>query len=302
MLFFNKFRKVILVSEVVKVTDIIGVREHKTLKGQTLFPVFYEAVEEYHNVLAAGDFNTMFNFLTSEETANKVATNIRNLAMKLNNGVLPDNLDVLPLSLYETFTKEQHQVILTVTVPLEGSKKRQNYDSGFLSLRKTISKTLAHAYHLPINSNKQTKLIEKMLEFSGQSSQTAVKSVKNILGLRLMNVYLIYIASFGTFVTTALALQQPAIVFVASLIGFLGLVPATIMGPSVNDSVSLKKNKTVSFSWGACKKLLQSTVSEYGTLIKPSLASMEGLLLQESSLVDDLIIVQENKTGIQNSR
>lgn len=302
MLFFNKFRKVILVSEVVKVTDIIGVREHKTLKGQTLSPVFYEAVEEYHNVLATGDFNTMVNFLTSEETANKVATNIRNLAMKLNNGVLPDNLDVLPLSLYETFTKEQHQVILTVTVPLEGSKKRQNYDSGFLSLRKTISKTLAHAYHLPINSNKQTELIEKMLEFSGQSSQTAVKSVKNILGLRLMNVYLIYIASFGTFVTTALALQQPAIVFVASLIGFLGLVPATILGSAVNDSVSLKKNKTVSFSWGAYKKLLQSTVSEYGTLIKPSLASMEGFLLQESSLVDDLIIVQENKTGIQNSR
>ena len=93
-------------SEVVKVTDITGVREYKTLKGEVLSPVFYEAVKEYHDFLATASLESAKTFIVSVESTQEVIDRVRELAIKLNGGLLPEDLTILPKELYNALLED----------------------------------------------------------------------------------------------------------------------------------------------------------------------------------------------------
>ena len=289
------FRKAILVSEVVKVTDITGIREHKTLKGEVLSPVFYEAVKEYHDFLANASFESARTFVLSQESTQEVIDRIQTLAIKLNGNVLPEDLTILPKELYSSLLKEDFkQIILATSLPPEGSQSRENYDSLFKEFTHHVTRMLANAYRLPTNLNSNSYNIQTTLELVEPRKQVE-KKLSRLLAVKRTNIFLVFLSSYATVVGSLSLLSDPYLWVYGGMMGVIFGGVSTVM---VISSAELKENKkgALGFVWGIGSNKFKETKLNFKEHVKPQLASMESYLLQEGSAVEELFTVQRKET------
>ena len=263
------------------VEEVVGSLPYKTLKGNKLSPVFYEAVQEYHDALAVGNLDKLLSFVVSKNAALKVADNVYQLAVKLNNGAVPDSLDVLPLDLHDSFTEEQRDFILMRELPAVGSKRRAVYDDTLDYFRERVTDLVARAYRLPSAADERNEVtVARLFEFTGLTAQQVGKRIL-MLGLVKRAVAIVS--------TLAIILGAVSIFFllqfwfgVVMVAGF-GSVSFIIIAIAIfeGDEVCLNSKNRVSGALGLFKKQFSSMDEKYGKFVKPYLASMESYLLQE---------------------
>ncbi len=263
------------------VEQVTGSLPYKTLKSNELSPVFYEAVQEYHDVLADGNLDVLLAFVVSEESALKVADNVYQLAVKLNNGKEPSSLDVLPLDLHDSFTKAQRDFILMRELPAAGSKRRKVYDDVLRSFRTTVSDLVAGAYGLPSSADyKDETTISRLFEFTGLTGEEARKKTRMLTFIKRISNIALIVAGIAGFVSIFVFLQFWLGALMFSTFGLVGLLVSMIF-ITTEVEAELNSKNYVSNTFRLFKKRFDSMSEQYGTFIKPYLASMESYLLQE---------------------
>lgn len=263
------------------VEQVTGSLPYKTLKSNELSPVFYEAVQEYHDVLADGNLDVLLAFVVSEESALKVADNVYQLAVKLNNGKEPSSLDVLPLDLHDSFTKAQRDFILMRELPAAGSKRRKVYDDVLRSFRTTVSDLVAGAYGLPSSADyKDEGTISRLLEFTGLTAKESDKKARTLTLVKRVAYEALLIGITVSVVGIFALFQLWFAVVGAFIFGLVALLAGSIV-ITTEVEAELNSKNYVSNTFRLFKKRFDSMSEQYGTFIKPYLASMESYLLQE---------------------
>lgn len=279
---------------IVNVTDVVGAREYKTLKGKVVSPVFYEAVKEYHDFLTTASFESAKTFVLSQQSTQEVIDRIQALAIKLNGNVLPEDLTILPKELYSVLLKDEFkQIILATNLPPEGSQSRENYDALFKEFAHHVTSMLASAYRLPTNLNGNSYNIQTALELV-EPRKKVEKKLSRLLAVKRANIFLMFLSSLTTVVVSLSLLTDPFVTIGAGTMGaILGGIP-TIM---FIDMAELKENKkgALGFVWRIGNNKFKAIKLNFKNYVKPQLASMESYLLQEGSAVDELLTVRRKE-------
>lgn len=285
-------------SAIVKITDVTGVREYKTLKGYDLSPVFHPAVAEYHDFLLDADYEKAKSFFVSSEATEKVIENVQVLIVALNNGVLPDDLTVLPVDLYNELDKEVYgDLFLADVLPPEGSQKRVMYNIKFKKFQEKVTFYLSDRFFLPTNivlkfwdldynAEYNMGTVFGLNEVSTKKALADGHAVRNIKHATIFPIPVIFaVVGVNVLIPNMAALGFGG--FWVGMLNITGVIAGGVIGGLANAFTKFKfENGKTFFKWGYRRNVLENNVQNFNMLLQPYLRSMEEYLKLEGDVID----------------